>query len=115
MTTDSYGRLRGDMDMIQHEAVQHGGGAPASGGYYRIRERARAALIETEEEHAALSRALDLLERHQWEYERIGTINANQILRCMECGRGSLSGEHNPDCALAQLLAENGREVRYAE
>lgn len=56
-----------------------------------------------------LSRALDLLERHQW---KLTTSFGDW--GCVAC-RGRQTQGHKPDCELAQLLAESGREVRYAE
>jgi hypothetical protein len=65
-----------------------------------------------------ISRALDLLERHQWKHHsEDGPVS---YLACIVCFRGRESGQtngyicHKPDCELAQLLTENGREVRYA-
>jgi hypothetical protein len=57
---------------------------------------------------AALSRALDLLERHQFCDDTIWNA------RCKHCSKWSRDG-HKPDCELALLLKENGREVRFAE
>lgn len=68
--------------------------------------RLEEAANENVELHAALSRALDLLERHQWD-------GVNE--RCPDCKASPLYEEqHNADCELAQLLKENGREVRHA-
>jgi hypothetical protein len=67
-----------------------------------------AVVVDDYDYEAALSRALDLLERHQWHGE-VFALHA-----CIECHFYRYAG-HKPDCELALLLRENGREVRFAE